>query len=184
MRKRTGTIYCLWSSGHRWGWRLEKLPVVLSESRAFKLHWRFFSLKLFSKLVFVKIWDQESEMKWLWEKGNPTGPWFFCSFSCPRKLNLILFNFLWVIYLMAYGALIEVHGGVREGASVFGDSYWLGRGIDFHGCEMFWQGISYDCCPRKVWFNLFYKVFVSEAEGSWVVNGDDNHYFFQVITIH
>lgn len=75
-------------------------------------------------------------------------------------------NFLCLIYLVAYGALIEAHGGAYERAMCFGDSYGLGRGIDFRGCEMFWQGISYDCCSGKVRFNLFYKVFVSEAKFS------------------
>jgi len=56
---------------------------------------------------------------------------------------------------MVHGALIEVDGGACERAMCLGDSYRLGRGTDCHGCEMFWQGIAYDCCSGKVWFNLF-----------------------------
>lgn len=85
---------------------------------------------------------------------------------------------------MACGVLFEVHGGARERPICLGDSYRLGRDIDFHCCEMFWQGISYDCCSGKVCFDLLYKVFVSEAKFSWVVKGDDSDYFFQALTIH
>lgn len=64
------------------------------------------------------------------------------------------------------GALSEVHGGAYERAVCLGDSYRLGRGTDCRGYEIFWQVIFHDCCSVKVWFNLFYKLFVSEAEFS------------------
>lgn len=108
-------------------------------------------------------------MKWLLqEKDNPTGSCFFWGFFLVAGISssLWLFNFLCLIYLMTYGALVEVHGGTCDRAMCLGDTYRRGKGIDICGCEMFWRGISYGCCSDKVRFNLFYEVFVSEAKFS------------------
>lgn len=67
---------------------------------------------------------------------------------------------------MTCGALIEVRGGARDRAMCLGDTYRRGKGIDICGCEMLWRSISYGFCTDKVRFNLFYKVFVSEAKFS------------------
>lgn len=47
------------------------------------------------KFIFVMIWGEGSEIEWLLgEKGNPTGRWLFCPFSCPNKLNLLRSTYL------------------------------------------------------------------------------------------